>query len=386
VTPAPAVAPAEPVRIAPIEEAPPEQAPAQVIAAMPAQVIAPAPAYQKLPTLPMAWILMTLLGVVILGLLGETGYLYFHKGKPQVAARSTVLPKPPAGAVPAESPARKEVASVPHAGPGRAALKAPGERGLPRVAEHRAVGAPLGGARAKQEPALPQPAGGLPSNPQPTSARTTGAPGGQVAAPSAPGAVARNLPSQPAQPAPQPPPSPATGVAAGPQAPPEARKTPTGRTPNTELVARPSRSPSPGAASTGAAVAGEHPPSLRLEPDAHLLLALSSVNPLPDGSLQFRGTLLLPVVHAAAVPLDQGAGVIGAMRMSQGQISLAVTDLVIQGTRYTLRVGNGAMKAQTPGAGGTVQLDRSQVLEMWPASPSVYEKAPDTTPQPEPRK
>jgi serine/threonine-protein kinase len=96
VTPAPAVAPAEPVRIAPIEEAPPEQAPAQVIAAAPAQVIAPAPAYQKLHALPMAWILMTLLGVVILGLFGGAGYLYLHKGKPQVAS-------PPVGQLYVES-------------------------------------------------------------------------------------------------------------------------------------------------------------------------------------------------------------------------------------------------------------------------------------------
>jgi hypothetical protein len=74
------------------------------------------------------------------------------------------------------------------------------------------------------------------------------------------------------------------------------------------------------------------------------------------------------------------------MTMSQGQTSLGVTEFVVQGARYTLKVGNGAMKAQTPGAGGAVQFDRSQVLEMWPASPSIYEKAPETAPQPEPQK
>jgi serine/threonine-protein kinase len=88
VTPAPPVAPTEPVWMAPIEEAPPEQAPAQVIA--------PAPAYQKPQTPAIVWILMTLLGVVTLGLFGGAGYLYLHKGKPQVA-------NPPVGQLYVES-------------------------------------------------------------------------------------------------------------------------------------------------------------------------------------------------------------------------------------------------------------------------------------------
>jgi hypothetical protein len=113
---------------------------------------------------------------------------------------------------------------------------------------------------------------------------------------------------------------------------------------------------------------------------------LSSVKWLPNASFQFRGTLLLPVVHPGPVPLDRGTEVIGAGTMRQGQTSLAVTEFVVKGARYTLKVGKGAMKAQTPGAGGAVQFDRSQVLEMWPVSPSIYEKAPDTTAQPEPQK
>jgi hypothetical protein len=124
------------------------------------------------------------------------------------------------------------------------------------------------------------------------------------------------------------------------------------------------------------------PPSLRLKPGVHLLMALSSVKQLSDGSLQFRGILLLPVRQTGPVSLDRGAEVIGAGTLSQGQTSLAVTELIVEGARYTLKGGNGAMKAQATGAGGALQLDRSQVLEMWPASPSVYEKSPDTTPQP----
>jgi hypothetical protein len=194
--------------------------------------------------------------------------------------------------------------------------------------EKPVVEAPLVGARAKQERGLPQVAGRLPSKQQAPYGQGGGASGGQAAAP---------LPS-----------SPPLNAAAAP--------------------------------------ATEPAPSLRLEPGAHLLIALSSVNRLPNGTFQFRGTLLPPVPQAGPVSLDRGAEVIGAGTMSQGQTSLAITEFLVQGGRYTLKVGNGAMKVQAPGAGAAVQLDRGQILEMWPASPSVYEKAPDTTPQPEPQK
>jgi hypothetical protein len=179
-----------------------------------------------------------------------------------------------------------------------------------------------------QEHGLPQLAEHLPSKQQAPYGQGAGASGGQVAAPS--------------------PPSPPLNAAAAPATAP--------------------------------------PPSLRLEPGAHLSMVLSSVNRLPNGTFQFRGTLLLPVPQAGPVSLDRGAEAIGAGTMSQGQTSLAVTEFVIQGARYTLKVGNGAMKAQTAGAGGVVQVDRGQVLEMWPASPLVYEKAPDTVAPPEPQK
>jgi len=119
-------------------------------------------------------------------------------------------------------------------------------------------------------------------------------------------------------------------------------------------------------------------PSLQLDPTAHLLVVLSAAERLPDGSFEFRGTLLLPVVHAGPVPLDRGDEVVGAGQTRDGQTSLAVMEFVVQGAHYMLKEGSGAMKAQTPGAGGAVQFERSQVLEMWPASSLVYEKAPAT--------
>ena len=148
----------------------------------------------------------------------------------------------------------------------------------------------------------------------------------------------------------------------------------------------PPPSPTPGAVARPTAAAISHPPTLRLDPTGRLLIVLSSINAKPDGSFQFHGILLLPVPQPGEVPLDRGAEVIGAGTMSQGQASLAVTELVVQGARFTLKDGTGAMKAQTPGAGGAVQFDRSQVLEMWPTATAVYEKVSDQTGQPEPQK
>ena len=62
--------------------------------------------------------------------------------------------------------------------------------------------------------------------------------------------------------------------------------------------------------------------------------------------------------------------------ISQGQTSLSVTELKVQAGRYSLKEGNGAMKAQTPGGNG-VDFHRSQVLDMWPAARAVYEKVSD---------
>ena len=129
-----------------------------------------------------------------------------------------------------------------------------------------------------------------------------------------------------------------------------------------------------------------HPPTLWLDPAGRLLVALSSISPRPDGSFQFHGILLLPVAQPGPVPLDRGAEVIGVGSRSQGRTSLAVTGLVIQGVRYTLKDGRGIMSAHTPGAGGRVDFDRSQLLDMWPTATAVYEKASGQTGQPESQK
>ena len=238
----------------------------------------------------------------------------------QVAARGKVPQEQGANAQASESQVEK-------GGPGKGInepLKAPHQHGLPQVERHPAVGAPLVGALTEQEHGLPQAAGRPPSKQRALYGEKANAPGGQVAEP---------LPS-----------SPPLNAAAAP-------------------------APAP-------------PPSLRIESGVHLLIALSSVEQLPDGSFQFQGTLSQAVPQTGPVFLARGAEVIGAGTTSQGETTLTVTEIVVGGSRYTLKSGSGAMKAQTLGAEGPVQFDRSKALEMWPLSPAVYEKAPDTTPQP----
>ena len=113
---------------------------------------------------------------------------------------------------------------------------------------------------------------------------------------------------------------------------------------------------------------------LWLNPTGRLLIVVSTVHFQPDGRFQFHGTLLLPVPQPGHVPLDKGAEVMGIGAMSQGQTSLTVTELDVQGVRFRLKEGTGDMNAETPGANGGVDFHVSQVLDMWPADAAVYEQ------------
>ena len=68
--------------------------------------------------------------------------------------------------------------------------------------------------------------------------------------------------------------------------------------------------------------------------------------------------------------------------MSGGQTSVAVTDILVGGARYKLKEGSGAVKAETPGGGGGVHLDRNQLLDMWPMATAAYEKVSGQGAQP----
>ncbi len=270
-----------------------------------------------------------------------------HLPQVQVAVRPTAPPEPPANAVPAQNPPAQGTETP---------KLTPREEGLPKVGENSPARAEnpnrpkAGESKAPAAPALPS--ASPDHNPLGMTARAV-------------------LPSRP---------KPAAGAGADPTSRPS-----NGSTADCPTCIRIFPSPlAPAQHAVGAPISP--PPTLSLDPAGRLLVVLSSISPKPDGSFQFHGILLLPVAHLGPIPLDRGAQVIGVGTGSQDQISLAVTDLVIQGVRYTLKEGSGAMNAQTPGTGGGVHFERSQVLDMSPKATAVYEKVTDQTAQPEPQK
>jgi len=312
------------------------------------------------------------LGVAALLLLAGDAVLMFElrleqPGHVQVAGRPAA---PPLAQIPSqggESGLGKASEGAENLPQGRTeeAPKAPQRHAGPQVGEHSAVTAPYETARTNPPHRAERP-GSIPRLPNlynPT-----------VLPPAQPSLVNpqdHQPPILTAQTVP-PPPQPAATASLGPPAGPLETVTARHRPRFGAAMLSPAM-----AAARPAAVAPP-PPSLQLDPSSHLLVVLSTAERLPDGSFEFRGTLLLPVAHAGPVPLDRGAEVVGAGQTRDGQTSLAVMEFVVQGAHYMLKEGSGAMKAQTPGTGGAVQFERSQVLEMWPLASLVYEKAPAT--------
>jgi len=111
-----------------------------------------------------------------------------------------------------------------------------------------------------------------------------------------------------------------------------------------------------------------HPSRLQFEAGVRLLIRVNSLTRQPDGSLTFRGALLLPVALAGAVSLDQNTKLAGEVN---GR-TISVTGFTVSGENYGLQAADGSNKR--PGSGPAVELDPGKVLEMWFASASVYEK------------
>ena len=294
------------------------------------------------------WALSVAAGLVLI--LDSVLFLHFKRGQApqlQVATRLTVPPKPPSTVVPAQIPPGKITEKTP--APSR-------EKGLPKAA---------GSLNAKPE-SSPKPKVSEPVEPTTPAVLS-------------PPAVDHNQPTETAQ---------ATvpsqkyqGTRGGVRP----MNPVTGGPPMASASARAGSAmpagqvhPGPPALRSSRAMRVEinPPPTLWLDPAARLLIVVSSIHIDPDGSFQFRGTLLLPVAQRGPIPIDKGAEVVGAGTMSQGQTSLAVTELDVQGVRYRLKDGTGAMNAQTPGGSG-MDFHRSQVLDMWPAAKAVYEKVSD---------
>ena len=302
------------------------------------------------------WALSAVLAVVVT----VDGFLFLRYRRDQlsliqVATRPAAPPKPPVISVPAQKPAERS-------------------EGKRRLARN-------GTGKPRPPVALIPPTAPWNPNPLGQMAQTLPPPPTEAASPPTP--PAQSVPTETAQ-ATVPSPAYPSGRGVG---------TPS----NPHLGGPPGASSRAGAAPpnargpSGPFSAGLHaspratvsrPSSIWLDPGSRLLIVLSSIEIKPDGSFQFHAKLLLPVAQPAVL-LDRGAEVIGGGKISQGQTSVAVTEFVVQGVRYALKEGSGAMNAETPGAGGGVHFDRSQVLDMWPTDTATYEKVSDPAGQTE---
>jgi len=128
------------------------------------------------------------------------------------------------------------------------------------------------------------------------------------------------------------------------------------------------------------------PPVIRLDAGTRVWIALRSTRPLGDGVSEFRGLVLLPVTQSGAVLLSRNTEVSGTMTVRNGKRSLQILELLTAEAHYRLRSASGKANLRLLGAGGAVQFDAGQVLEMWLASASTYEKAPGMDLQPQQRK
>jgi len=123
------------------------------------------------------------------------------------------------------------------------------------------------------------------------------------------------------------------------------------------------------------------PAEIKIDAGTRIWVMLKSIDNNGDGTFGFRGMVLLPVMQAGAVLLDRGTEVQGSGKTAQGRTTVQISGFSVGGAHYGLKNAAGGTSAQAPGAGGAVQFDAGQVLEMWMGSGSAYEKAENGPPQ-----
>jgi len=93
-------------------------------------------------------------------------------------------------------------------------------------------------------------------------------------------------------------------------------------------------------------------------------VSIESTTAQLDGHFQFTGTLLQAVTVSGVILLDKGTPLAGLGYRSVERKSLQVTECLIRGSRYKLRIAPGA--AELPaGSGKVVEFEGGKVLEMW---------------------
>jgi hypothetical protein len=114
--------------------------------------------------------------------------------------------------------------------------------------------------------------------------------------------------------------------------------------------------------------------SLQLASGTRLWISVEWAKPQPNGSMAFRGSLLLPLRDATSSNLEHGTRVAGSVVVEHGRRYLSLVEIIIKGTHYKLRSdAKGGGVAQASGSGNAVQFDSGRVLELWLSADSIYE-------------
>ena len=117
------------------------------------------------------------------------------------------------------------------------------------------------------------------------------------------------------------------------------------------------------------------PNQIQSEAGAALLIRVISVSHQPDGSFIFRAVLTQPVSGKGRGVLVSGTEIFGSGVLNQGQVSLSITDLEIQGRRYPQKGTAAGANARIPELGAGAQFVPGQQVELWFVSAASYELA-----------
>ena len=115
------------------------------------------------------------------------------------------------------------------------------------------------------------------------------------------------------------------------------------------------------------------PSLVRVEAGTRIWIVLESATAQGDRRIPFEGRLLLPVSASNSVILEKGTRVMGVSSSAQGQLSVQIGELVLNGNRYKLTENPGLNATHTTGTGRAVQFASGKTVEMWLDSATVFE-------------
>jgi len=118
------------------------------------------------------------------------------------------------------------------------------------------------------------------------------------------------------------------------------------------------------------------PTEISLEVGTRVWISLKSIRQRADGSSEFSGGLLLPVMQSGAVVLERNTQISGIVSVRQGKTAVQITEFSSNVARYRLKGIGGEVNTHS-GAGRAVSFDAGKVLETWIASTSIFGKLPE---------